>query len=191
MMVTVLLPGGGVAAGNLGHRRGIGCARRRAVVTIMLLERGGGVHMCAARGRRGGDHRDRLAAQRIVDENSPGRDRQPEQAEQNGEHLRRVRRQLGQALLFVLAERGVEIIRCHGGRPSRIRIREFSTRGFRQKSNGAAIWAAPCKIVNREGCGQFGIGAFGLGGNAELTCVPRSRSSAMCSALSSFGSGGT
>ena len=37
---------------------------------------------------------------------------------------------------------------------------------------------------------QFGTAAFGLGGNAAFTLVPRSRSYAMPSALSSFGSGG-
>ena len=58
---------------------------------------------------------------------------------------------------------------------------------MRKKKGGlpAALFPTP------YACAQFGIGVFGFGGKAELTCAPRNRSSAVCSALSSFGSGGT
>ncbi len=50
--------------------------------------------------------------------------------------------------------------------------------------------AAPHAFMDAAGR-QFGTGAFGFGGKAEFTWVPRRRSSAMCRALSFFGSGGT
>ena len=49
----------------------------------------------------------------------------------------------------------------------------------------------PAKRFRLIGAAQFGTGVFGFGGKAEFTWVPRSRSSAMLSALSSFSSDGT
>jgi hypothetical protein len=57
-----------------------------------------------------------------------------------------------------------------------------------QKQRGGRL-AAPC-VETEMGLPQFGTAAFGFGGNAEFLMIPRSRSSEVCSALSSFGSGG-
>src|SRR5262245_41618567 len=58
------------------------------------------------------------------------------------------------------------------------------------KKDGAAL-GRPHNFGVRPSLGdQFGTGVLEFGGNAELTCVPRRRSSAMLSALSFLASGG-
>ena len=74
---------------------------------------------------------------------------------------------------------------------------ESSMRGYRTaavnrcpKNKRGGPKAAPRNHLTPAAAPQFGTGAFGFGGKAELTWVPRSRSTAMFSALSFFGSGG-
>ena len=161
MMVTVLLPGGGGGLRFSDDRRHGGCAAGLAVMAGMLA-----VVAASARvwlGRRlslhGGDHRHRLAAQRIVAEQRPTQYRQPEQAERARQQLLRARRQLRQLASFALAEGGVQIIRCHGRDP-RESSPESTTRRFTQGSpqtNGAALAGRPVNF-RRLSAGQFGIG---------------------------------
>src|SRR5579872_1247306 len=89
---------------------------------------------------------------------------------------------------LVLAEGSVQVIRRHGvdscESDSRESLRESITASKRGGPRTAPLRSH--RIVER----QFGTGALGFGGKAELTLIPRSKSSAMINALSFFGSGG-
>ena len=85
-----------LAAGRWGYRLGcrggrcrrIGRRAGRAVVAGMLLAVAVAVLLGLARRRRlGGDHRYRLAAQRIIDEDRPGHDQQAKQTKHAGQQL--------------------------------------------------------------------------------------------------------
>ena len=116
--------GDGLAAGRrFGGRllRCLGRVGRRGRRAVIAGMRGGiagvfGFH----RGRRIGgdrDHRHRLAAERIVDEQRPAQHGKAEQTEQARQHCGAPIGSLGLGLVFVLAERGVQVIRCHGRDP--------------------------------------------------------------------------
>ena len=109
MMVMVLLPGGG-SGGGYGHFRGWRLVGWRPVVAGLLLAVAGRLRRRLGQ-RTGRDHRCRLAAQGIVDEDRPGHHRDPEQPEHARQNLRGGSRELRQTLSFVLAEGGVQIIR--------------------------------------------------------------------------------
>ena len=64
----------------------------------------------------------------------------------------------------------------------------LSTWSYQPKSSGAAF--QPPRKSRKRDCDQFGTGDFELGGNAELTWVPRRSSSAILRALSFLASGG-
>ena len=116
MMVTVLLLGGGGAGAMPGIAADDGGGFRRPV-------RRNGNAACRRRcpaaawsgGRRlGRDHRHRLAAERIVDENRPGHDGMPNSPSAPASSCGAATGSFGPSFSFVLAERGVQIIRRHG-----------------------------------------------------------------------------
>ena len=74
-----------------------------------------------------GDHRHRLAAERIVDEDRPAYDQQAEQPQHAGQQCGAETGSFGQPFALVLAERGAQIVRFHGLDP-RESSAEFSTR---------------------------------------------------------------
>ena len=85
-----------------------------AVARALRLGRGAGLRLL------GRDHRDRLAAERVVGEDRPGGDHDREQPKHARDQMRQRDRQLPGFLGLVLAERGVQLIRGHGRRSLRI-----------------------------------------------------------------------
>ena len=126
-----LQPGGGAGVDRAFGRDRRDCNVRAARRCVMLAAVAAAGRVLAVERRPGGDHRHRLAAERIVGEQRPAHRHQPEQAEHAGQQLRRAERQLRQLrglLLPFLAERGVQVvIRGHGPNP-RESSAESSTR---------------------------------------------------------------
>ena len=91
----------------------------------------------------------------------------------------------------LLAERCVQVIRRHGRHPSANHRDESSMRTQRgsAKRSGRPE-AAPISSISPVMLYCGSAARLPLGGKAELVTVPRSRSTAIFSALSSFGSGG-
>src|SRR5262249_28620930 len=113
-------------------------------------------------------------------------------------HLRVLRRP-------VLAERRAQVI-CHGQQPrqssNRIQHGPGPSRTQAPSYEERFLWltagkrerggsSRPVQTVEDSADDQFGTATLVLGGNAALVLMPRSRSNAICSALSSLVSGGT
>src|SRR5262249_3428409 len=134
-----------------------------------------------------------LAAQRIVGEHHPAGKHQETEAERAGQDVRYPDWQREALLRFrVLAERCAEIVR-HGkaSRMGGARRAKTSQHGLHAPGNAAGRRkAAPIGFTARLTSGQFGTVRLASGGTAALLVAPCRRSTAILSALSSFGSGG-
>ena len=86
-----------------------------------------------------------------------------------------------------------EIEDTKGKSPGRAKGGKIGGKRLPRKNDlqGAEPSVAPPRVRIRTPAAQLGTAAFGFGGKAASVIVPRRRSSAILSALSSFSSGGT
>ena len=194
MMVTVCVPDAALAAA-----RGIGAV-------IARRARGGSVRRQSClpfRGWIGHHDRGRLAAERVVGDHRPEHEDGNEQPKHARGRLRqRNRRQEAPGSAQM---RSLPILSCPRGafrssvvtEPSRIIQTQISTRPRQlrpaspEKQSGRPLGrpgACQVRLRCEPYCGS--AARFGFGGKAEFDTTPRSRSAAILSALSSFGSGG-
>src|SRR5262249_47500694 len=139
------------------------------------------------RAQIGGDDRHRLTAIGVVGEDRPAGKHEETEAGYAGHQVRQLDRQREAPLLpGGLAERCAEIVRRHGSSLAN-RLRDLPARALRLPGNAAGrLLAAPMVFTARLTSGQFGTARLGSGGKAALVVAPRSRSTAIRSALSSL-----
>ena len=205
MMVTVLLPGGGLAGAAAGV-----CGRRRRSGSASPPSSGAGGRITstflagalAARLQVGAHDDHRLAAERIVGEQPPKARRSRRTARARRRSPAAIVTGIVRTRLLVLAERSAQIIRRHGRKSSRI-MRAQSNTAAQARRWRVRPWLRESRQKHRGGQGpprkrRLRIGPLsserqssGSAGRPHSSWCRAAGRAPSSSALSSFASGGT